>query len=321
MSVFAQQKTALQSNGTTTIFDGASQFTNAYNAAVDGDTIYLPGGLISSITLNKSLTIFGVGYHPDSTTATGKTIINGSITLQQDADSSHIEGLELTGGFATSNNHKVDYLTITRCYFNDLSFGGTGATPCSQVNIKECVIKGDILLNNVTYSNLTNNIIEGKVSNGTYNSILNNVFLSVDYYATLTNTDNSIMHNNVFFKNVGAYHVYHSCDYSNFSNNIFVYTPPAGTNTLTNNFYNIDISTVFVNQIGNVFDFSHDYHLINPATYQGLDNTNVGVFGGLYPFKEGTNPQTPHIQSQTISTHTNATGDLNIQIEVEAQDE
>ena len=320
LNLLAQQKTALHSNGATTIFDGSTQFTDAYNAANSGDTIYLPGGLITSIpSINKKLTIFGVGYHPDSTLATNQTTLSG-LNFYTNSDSSFIAGINFTSGLSTATNESVSYLIVTRCSFAGFTFNGNQTNPCTNVTLKENIIKGNIILNNAQYCDISNNICENEIQNGVYNAILNNVLLHNGYYATFSNVDNSMISNNIIFKVTGGYPAIYNSDNSTFSNNIFVDTLTAGTNTFVDNSFNVDISTVFVNQTGNLFDFTHDYHLVNPASYQGTDSTEIGIYGGLYPFKDGTLPKNPHIRSKSIATQTATNGDLNIQFEVAAQD-
>jgi hypothetical protein len=291
---------------------------------IDGDTIYLPGGTFSNIPIiDKRLVIYGAGYFPDSVLVTERTIINSSLSIYSNADSSVIQGLEINGSIVIPYNYKVDKLLITRCLMDGLSFTGSINAPCNNVVIKENIILGDVTLSNVSYSDLSNNLIQGRVINGENNAIQNNIFFydngSGTSY-TLNNTDNCFIANNVFFRTIVSA-LYSSVDFSTFLNNVFAITPNIGTNTWVNNYENIDISTFFVNQTGNAPDFYQDYHLTDPATYVGYDATVVGIFGGLYPFKEGTLPNNPHFQAKTIATQTDVNGDLNIQIQVSAQDE
>jgi hypothetical protein len=203
-TLIAQQKTALHSNGTTSIFDGVSQFVNAYNAASDGDTIYLPGGLISQIpSIDKKLAIYGAGFHPDSTTATGSTVIS-SMAIESNADSTYITGIEFTSVLRISNNHDVDNLTISRCKMGSLEFDGGLTSPCDNAMVKECIIT-TIELNNAQYSTITNCIIEDRLYGGQYNAIHNNIFLTNGYYSTLTGVNNSSIANNIFLKQYVAY--------------------------------------------------------------------------------------------------------------------
>jgi hypothetical protein len=46
----------------------------------------------------------------------------------------------------------------------------------------------------------------------------------------------------------------------------------------------------------------------------------VGIYGGLFPYKEGAVPLNPHISLKNIAPQTDVNGDLNIQLKVNAQD-
>lgn len=317
----AQTQTALVSNGVTTMFGSATQFADAYNAAADGDTIYLPGGPIAAVTIDKSIAIYGAGYHPDSTQATSATYLTGGITFHQNADSASITGVEVNGGISTYYNHKVDYLTISRCNFKSLGFSGNATTPCEHVTVKECIIRGSINLQNATRCNISNNIVETSVSSGSDNAIYNNIFLydktsGWTTYYLFNGVNNSHIANNIIFE----HHALSGSSTNSLENNIFRNTPSGGTNIFTNNYYNVDLSTVFVNQTGNVFDFAHDYNLVAPATYQGFDGTEIGIYGGLHPFKDGGLPNNPHIQTKSFAIQTDSNGKLQIEIKVAAQD-
>ncbi|MDD2411598.1 MAG: right-handed parallel beta-helix repeat-containing protein [Bacteroidales bacterium] len=326
-TLFAQQKVALHSNGVTTIFGGANPFTNAYNASSSGDTIYLPGGnLPYPTTIDKGLVIIGAGYHPDSTTTTLPTVLSGDLTISQNADNLWLEGIEITGGISFNTNHKIDSVTIRRCKFSTLTYAGNGTTPCVDNVIRENVISGAVNLGNAASSMLSNNIIGGQISNASNIGISNNIFLSnpnsTAYYNIPFYIVNScFISNNIIFRNYGGgAYVYSNCNLNTFSNNIFTLVPDAGTNTFTGNYNSIDIATVFINQSGNAFDYNHDYHLVDPASYLGTDGSQVGIYGGMYPIKDGAVPQNPHFQFKNISTQTDNNGELNIQIQVEAQD-
>jgi hypothetical protein len=51
----------------------------------------------------------------------------------------------------------------------------------------------------------------------------------------------------------------------------------------------------------------------------GTDGNQVGIYGGVFPYKELAIPVNPNIISKTISPQTNASGELNIQVQVKAQ--
>ncbi|MDD4218432.1 MAG: right-handed parallel beta-helix repeat-containing protein [Bacteroidales bacterium] len=325
-TLFAQQRVALHSNGATTIFSGANPFTDAYNAAANGDTLYLPGGVIPfPATIDKGLVIIGAGHYPDSTTATGKTVLSGSLTIRGEADKLWLEGIELTGNINFYNNHKVDSVTIRRCKFTSLEYTGNGTTPCVDNVIRENVINGGVNFGNATSSILSNNIISGQISYANNIGISNNILFhdpSSTYYSALFLYSNTcLISNNIILRNNGGgSNIYQECNLNSFINNIFRVVPNTGTNTFTTNYNSVDIATVFVNQSGNVFDYTQDYHLVNPATYLGTDGSQVGIYGGMYPIKDGAVPQNPHIQLKNMAPTTDVNGDLQIQIQVEAQD-
>ncbi|MDX1350352.1 MAG: hypothetical protein R3279_08895 [Putridiphycobacter sp.] len=318
---YGQQKTALHHNGSATLYSGLYQFTDAYNNAVAGDTIYLPGGTFSNFpTLNKHLVIYGIGVHPDSAAATGETIISGNLSIQGTADSLELHGLHVNGNIRITYNQKSDNVLINRCMMTEFETTGNFSTPSSNLLIKESIILGNVNFENVTSSTISNSLIEGRVFNGSSNAFVNNIFFyenTSTIYHTINNCDNSLFSSNVFLRSNASIHS--STDFSTFTNNVFANTIPAGSNTWTGNYMNTTLTSFFVNQTGYTPNFYHDYHLTAPTTYLGLDGTEVGIFGGLYPLKLGNIPENPHVSSKTIAPQTSVNGDLNIQIQVNAQ--
>ena len=51
----------------------------------------------------------------------------------------------------------------------------------------------------------------------------------------------------------------------------------------------------------------------------GTDGTDIGIYGGVFPWKDGSMPSNPHIISKTIPGTTDASGNLNVNIKVEAE--
>ena len=115
-------------------------------------------------------------------------------------------------------------------------------------------------------------------------------------------------------------YVHNLCESNTFIKNVFAFIPSAGLNTFTDNYNSVVLNTVFVNQSGYAFNYANDYHLLNPTMYLGTDGSQVGIYGGMFPYKEGAVPSNPHFQLKNIAPTTDVNGDLNIQIQVEAQD-
>lgn len=324
ISIIAQQKVILQSAGTTRVFGGSNPFNDAYTAAVSGDTIYLPGGnLPYPADIDKGLVIYGAGFHPDSTTATSPTVLSGHLTFLSNADNSKLEGIQINGDINISWNLKVDNLTIKRCRFTSFNAQGDFSPPPSEnVLLTECIINGEIYVSNLKNSIISNCIIGGRVNNGRELVVSNNLFLfdSDSWYYNFNDTDNSLISNNVFMRKILATECLHqACENSTFRNNIFKGNPVPGFNIFEGNYTDVDVSTLLVLQTGLVFDFKHNYHLVNPAAYIGTDGTQVGIYGGSFPFKSNTMPSNPHIVSKTIPPHPDSAGNLQVKIKVSAQ--
>lgn len=317
---------ALHHNGNTQIFNGTNAFSQAYTAAQNGDTMYLSGGFFYPVNINKRLVIFGAGHHPDSTLATGQTIIQGAIYIDPDADSLYLEGLYINGNIAHSQSDaKIDYLTIRRCAFNSIYIQGNRTNPSLYNLIEQNVIRGEADFSNTSQLIFRNNIFQIRLHNA-YNALItNNIFLRSPYWTwnggvPIFNTDNSLIQNNIFFsEEVGV--IFLDCENNQILNNLFITTPNYTSNFNSGNYHDYVQSNIFLYCPSNTFNYSYDYHLQNPSTLLGTDNTQIGIYGGSAPWKEGAVPKIPHIIMKNIASQTDSNGLLNIQIKVGAQNE
>lgn len=323
--LFGQQRVALNSNGTSTIFSGSNPFTDAYNASNHGDTIYLPGGNIPfPTTIEKQLVIIGAGHHPDSSAVTAPTVLNGNLTLAENATGTRLEGLRLTGTLYTTTNHKIDNLSFLRARFGAVHFQGDRTTPCENVTFLECVVDGGLSLENSRQISFNNSIIGGQIYYGEELSVMNSLILynSTSWSgssACIQNTHNSFFANNVFHRNVYSYVVLVNSTLNTFTHNVFTSVPDAGPNTFIFSYENVDLNSFFINQSGHSFSYSHDYNLVDPSSFLGNNGTQVGVYGGAFPWKAGFIPRNPHFQFKSIPAQTDNNGQLQIEITIESQ--
>lgn len=319
------QKVALHTTSGVQHFVGVSGFNDAYNNATNGDTIYIPGGgFTAPSSIDKQLYVFGAGHYPDSTQATSKTFINGNISLSENADGFYLEGVDINGQIGFSYNKSINNVTIKYCKMNKIDVYGnnTFITPSSNLIFINNIIAGEVLLSNGQNVGMFNNIIEARITNSFGNIFENNIFMysytgATSYYSL--NGNNNVVQNNIF---LNASNRYINGVSNQINNNVFIDSAPLfGTTPIfSGNYYPISQSTIFINQTGNVFDYSHDYHLQSPSTYLGIDATEVGVYGGMNGYKEGAVPSNPHIQLNNISPTTNNSGFLNVHIKGTAQD-
>ena len=312
----AQKSVALHSNGTTTIFGGDSPLIDAYDASITGDTLYVSGGNFTMpTTIDKGLVIIGAGYHPESTAATQKTYImnTSNISFGDNASNLYIEGMEFYSGLTKSNAVMTNF-TLIRCKINgQIIFSGSGDP--TYATIVQCDINGHIQLQGVTYSLISNCIIRSQLNYSSNNTVENNIFLYAISSTLLNHCHSNMFWNNIFSSPQGS--IAYSSSNNNFQYNIFTgATQNLGTTpTDLNNYKEVDIATVYVNVS------EGDYHLLGDAstTYVGDDGIEVGIYGGVLPFKEGAVPINPHISQKSIQTTTDSNGLLNISFSVQAQ--
>lgn len=309
----AQKLIALQHNGASTFFDDINA---TLTAAVNNDTIYLPGRSFTGFTLDKKLTIVGVGHNPDSTAATSLTTINGGITITSNANYSYITGLHIVYGIYFSDN--ASFITINRCYIG--TYISIGVNNIGLL-ISENYINGNCysigLNSGLTLSNaiISNNIIRQPIVNIQNSSIRNNIFFVYWYYCG-SNIYDCLLENNILYG--GTTNGSNNAYYNNIGGGVngnSVNGDHGSGNIIDANFY-----TIFSTWSA-PWDYTDDFHLSNPAyNTGGTDGTPIGVYGGLFPWKAGSVPFNPHIQTQQINEATDSNGNLNVNIRVKAQD-
>lgn len=322
----AQSPIAVQNDSGTSFY---STLDLAITNAVAGDYIYIPGGVFPiSVPIDKQLHIIGVGHNPDSCAVTGITQVTGNIIILNGSDHGSIAGLKISGYFhfgSSPNDVIINYYTIERC-----NIGGeiTLATRSTNILVNECVIKGLINGNKTQGFKLSKCIVEADYVMGFDSNayFINNIFTQCKfgYWAIRQNIIGCYVKNNIFLTRlyVGNYDAYSNVDVSKnlFQNNLF--NSGHNLSTTSNVFQNNitgPVTTLFKNQTGAVFDYKQDYHILesSPAHNAGTDGTDLGIYGTTNPWKEGSLPSNPHIQSKSIST---VNGNLNVKIKVAAQD-
>ena len=326
--ITAQRVVTLHSSSGVSAFSSVNPFVDAYNAASNGDTIYLPGGVVNPPgNFSKRLYIYGAGMHPDSTQATFPSVINGGINFNHaDANHTHIEGVQILGTFSVTSNLQMTGLTVKRCYITGgITISGSGSTNLSSnFGFIESVLLGDANIFFLTNSTFSNCLFTGRITSSKGNNFENNISLyqgsgSFSTAYVFFSCDNNNIKNNIFINTLNSRAFSGSGNI--ISNNLFCATSPnfSGADIVINNYLGVPQQDIFVNQQGNSFSFSHDYHLQNPSLYLGTDGTEVGIFGGIFPVKPKYVPINPHIVSKNIAPTTNNQGELEIQIQVAGQ--
>ena len=319
LSAQSIQTATLQKDDGVQVFYGADALINAVNAAQDGNIIYLSAGTFNGVqNLAKSIKIIGAGgFNADETK---NTVINGNMSISRIAESyADYLGLEefvVKNDFNIGNTYSGDdnsMIKIKKIKFESNVQFYTNSGNFFNIEISQCVFKDLSFHQNANYTNIviSNSIIaimHNFVSTSSTILIANTIlFGDTNWAFSGISLQNNIIVTNQ--NNNGPNSVY---------NNIFTGANnfPSVSNQ-SGNWENVTLSDLFVNQPENKWDPSYDYHLKNPNNYIGTDGSQVGIYGGLFPWNPV--PSNPQIIESKVNPTTTNDGKLNFQIKAEAQ--
>lgn len=314
----AQNLTARHSGGTVLFYTTPSA---AVSAAVDGDTIYIPAGSYPAFTINESIVIYGVGYDIDSTHATGRTYITGLVSVY--GSNCRLEGLHLNGGLTVQAG--TANTTIVRCYLpNTFTLNG-GSTGTVAYNNIFAYITGNASQNNF----ISNNIIYGQINNLDYSVISNNVLIYEGSLPIIYCDFNEISSNIFLTDSYTTAYCYNNEIINNLFCN-FIYGTPCeypfyDTNICNENIATEDEFSLFTEYTEGLSQANYNQNNLHAAAGSiiinaGSDGTDIGIYGGAFPWKDGGLPQNPHIFFKSIPSVSDNDGMLDVEIKVNAQD-
>lgn len=225
-----QNLIARHTDGTVVFY---ATFETAIGAAVDGDTIYLPGGGFGAAAISKEVHIFGAGYNVNSSQTTGITSI-GQLTFGLGSTNSSIEGVQVyvPGGSPSINiNSPTDTISNIKIANCNLVGGINFMTDGSNIIISNCYLgswASYSLLGPLKNAGIYNCVIAGLATISINNLFRNNIFFLCSPAA---DSDYSIYENNIFLSTAGG----GNCQNSIFNNNINATPNIAYGNTGYNN--------------------------------------------------------------------------------------
>ena len=312
-NVLAQTLVAtLQHEGNISAFYGSNALAEAYDAAVDGDTITLTSGSFNGCDFGKAITVHGAGCVMDTIAGTAPTVIGSSIMR---ANNSTIplsfEGLCIIGDGISSygsnnvvfrkcyaritsrwgNDHTYN-LQLIDCIVNDLMLSGTSATIINSVVKIESYVQEDLNAPNTIYNSVllcgsnihlnNSTIVNSIIATGENNSVSNTVF------------------NNCIGIKLGETSLFEGqFNDSNMDVDSFEDVFETFTGTLV---------------YDNVYQLKEE--IVN--TFLGNDGTEVGIYGGMMPYNTRL--------SYMIMKHCNVAGrttednKLSVEIELNVDD-
>ena len=316
--LFAQEQLAvLRHNDSTSVFYGQTAFVQAYTAATHGDIITLSDGIFSAPSqIRKGITVRGNGAVADSARRSTGTyfmedfkVSNLGDTLQFSAEGIYFDV------FSASSSYDIK---LTRCYIDYMySIDGLQATNCVISPASSSRIGGTSTRNN-TYINC---ILKARTPSST--TLYDSHYLP--YYAIC---NNCII--------IGRYESYYSYPYQ-YKNCVVIKTGALGDTILNSGAVNnsvligwtgsdnpassgnvaMSLSDVFENWDGESLPTDLETYVLKSSvsdSIQGLDGTEVGIFGGFMPFD--WRPSYSIIKRFNVANRTTADGKLSVDIEV-----
>jgi len=301
-----------------------AQFTDlqaAIDAASSGDIIQVHPSANSygSITIDKTLTLMGLGHNPAVTN--GETAEIQTITFINNSAGSELKGLSIysikCGTSVTSPNQ-----TNMHIINNHISSNVIGSSTDNLSN--GWVVEGNYFSSTGTNINpqngtndwqIKNNFLRGSITNLNNTSIVtNNIFLTTSTTETFFSyCSNPLVNNNIFLSTntlteIGTY----SSSITFVSNITYSYygatiTPLSGSNNLDNTnplFENVPTTSVpdFYNNNFNLASGS-------PGINAGSDGTDIGLYGNNFEFDLNGRPNlSPYPENITITNSVVAPG-------------
>lgn len=310
---FAQTQIAtLNHNEEITMFYGANALANANSAAVAGDIITLSSGTFNGCTITKPITLRGAGFENDSVTL--RTSVS-SLTLNIPADSQNhftMEGI---------NNGSYLYIVeihnpiFVKCYLNQF-IKQTGFKGIDNATFINCRINDTYINTDNCSYNFINSYV-GKVC--AYNHILSyNSMIYLDKYSDGTSYNNLYAYNSVLF---GSYYKYYSTisissiGATSLLQNCIAIQTDSHVNLLANMSPNNNTNVQYL-YTSDVFNSEGFYVLKEEiaSSFLGDDGTEVGLYGGLYPYN--TKPNYMVVKKCNVASRATVDNKLSVEIEV-----
>jgi hypothetical protein len=304
-----EQLAVLRHNDSTSVFYGQTAFEQAYTAATHGDIITLSDGIFSTPQyVRKGITVRGNGAVADTARRSTGTYFMENFQVAQLGDSLQFSAEGIYFDYlGISNSYDIK---LTRCYIDYFySYGGVQATNC----IIKTQLSGNASYNN-TYINCVLLSLNGSNPNVIpYYVICNNCIILGTIDDVGTGYGQYQFNNCIVMKKGTA-----SDTILNGAVNYSVLIGFTGTDSPTSSGnVAMSLSDVFENWDGGSIPTDLETYVLKSSvsdSIQGLDGTEVGIFGGFMPFD--WRPSYSIIKRFNVANRTTADGKLSVDIEV-----
>ena len=280
----------LQNGEETTVFYGIGALQKAMEAAPErGGVITLSSGNFNGATINKDVKIYGASYESNVSEGITLTNLNSgiSISIPEEIVAPHnivIEGINVNGDIRV--NMTLDGLSLTKIAFNSIVF----SVPTTRTVITQSYIRGNIEGGHNVY-------VQNSYFSGRFIGPLNDESTVLIDHCILTNGYN-------FDSGAARFRCQNSIVAAGWNNGIQTYNyclcPHWGNLNgfigSANNWFNIGDANVFEDAENLDYNADRTFILKDPDNiYIGNDGTQVGVYGGNYPWNKL--PSTPVVKN------------------------
>lgn len=318
-----------------------SNLQTAIDAAANGDTLLIYGSSTSygNAELIKPLVLIGESYNNTvGNTAYINTLYLKRFSSTLSSSNSTIMGLEFSAIYfdanfanSTDGQRTLDNIVVMRCKMRGIRIGSGALDAYNNINFINTIFYENTYfqyLNTTVDVTFSNSIFDGVVFHGNINrdtngvitsylnlsnvKFLNNLFLN-STSGLLNDTYGILFENNIFFGHELFYDDYEAITWNH---NMFYLVDQTTTVGLTTNNNNTgsgnqtDTDPLFVNypSTPTAFSYNHDYHLQadSPALTASLQGTEIGIYGGSYPYEVGAAPPVPVVTEITITDGTSS---------------
>lgn len=302
----------LKHDETITTFYGARALKDAYAAATHGDVITLSSGSFTATDIEKAITIRGAGMGIDTTQVVEPTVISGDFTINIAEETTAKFVLE---GIYSNNIIRYGMLKnamFLKCRFKRIERTGSGKL--TNATFLHCRIAEMLALFADCSATCINCAIYWPFceSMNTSNFEFLNCVLCYSNGGT-ANIYSSILRNSIVICGLKIDSSC-SCYYNVAVTSDYFKNIPNDTNKYG------DYTDLFKTYIGTPFAEidNETFELTESAKtkYLGSDGTEVGIYGGSYPFD--STPTNPQITKCAVASKSTADGKLSVDIQVSA---
>jgi hypothetical protein len=298
--LFAQEQLAvLRHNDSTSVFYGQTAFEQAYTAATHGDIITLSDGIFSTPNyINKAITVRGNGAQADTTRRSTGTYFMEDFRVICDTLEFLAEGIYFD---VFKDDGAACKIKLSKCIIRYLDY-------ISNAEITNCIIKQNRY--SFTVTTIMNSVIRCNSSSIPchYADCRNSIIIGKgDEYETYTQYSNCIIINKSTTDTIVN---------NKTNNSILIGWDSTSHMASTENVF-MSLSDVFENWDGETISYDPETYRLKSSvsdSIQGLDGSEVGIFGGFMPFD--WRPTYSVIKRFNVANRTTADGKLSVDIEV-----